>query len=91
MVLVQGLPMESATSCALRKVKSGVGWSTDSYLLAYIFDAVREGTFANIQVRTKKKLKPLERLAVPGVETEKKETVNSFVRMAQQQFAKSRS
>lgn len=88
LALVSQLPMESATSCHLRDVKDGVGWSDNTYLLAAVYDAVREGTFTNIQVRTKKKLSPLERLSVPGIQKEKKS--NQFVRMAQQQLAMSR-
>lgn len=89
LALVENLPLESATSCFLRDTEDGVGWSVDSYLLAAAVDAVREGTFVNMQVRTKKKLPKVERLSVPGVVKESKQ-VNSFVKMAQAQLAKSR-
>lgn len=87
LALVENLPMESTTSCILRGVKDGVGWSNNTYLLAAIHDSVMENTFTNVQVRTKKRLTPPERLPVPGVEREKKKK-NSFVAAAQKFFAK---
>lgn len=84
LALVENLPPESATVAGLRGVDESIGWTNSTYLLASILDAVREGTFANMQVRTKKKLKQPERIPVPGVEPSKK--VNQFVAMAQAQY-----
>lgn len=86
--LIEGLPTESRTSAILREAEDSYGWSTTEYLLAALINSVREGTFVNMQVRTKKKLKPIEPVAVPGLE-KKDKPVNNFVRMAQMQLAKS--
>jgi len=70
----------------LRGSEDAAGWGTTEYLLAAVIDAVQYGTFANMQVRTKKKLPRPERLPVPGLKKTKK--VNNFVAMAQAQYAK---
>lgn len=49
-------------------------------MLASLIDAVRENTYANMQVRTRKKLKQPTPVKVPGA---KKKQANSFLRMAQ--------
>lgn len=82
LVLIEGLPADSATVSRTRDTPEATGWTVDSYLLASLIDAVRENTFTNIQVRTKKKLTPPERVRVPGAVVEKKP--NSFVARAQQ-------
>lgn len=81
-MLIECLPAESVTNARSRELPEAAGWSVDSYLLASLIDAVRENTFTNIQVRTKKKLTPPDRVQVPGVVKEKKP--NSFVAKAQQ-------
>lgn len=86
--LIQSLPVESRTSAILRKNPESYGWTNTDYLLANVIDSVRENTFANIQVRTKKKLQPFDRTPVPGMREEKKKpTQNKFLKMAQQQWA----
>ena len=86
LALIENLPIESATQAERRNQPDSVGWSTADYLAAMAVDAVRENTFANMQVRTKKKLKPPEKLPVPGQKPRKK--ANSFVAMAQAQYRK---
>lgn len=85
--MVEGLPMESRTSAVLRKSPDSTGWTTSDYLTANVIDAVRENTFVNMQVRTKKRLKPFARTPIPGGEKEAPKKQNSFVAMAQKQFA----
>lgn len=91
MALLEGLPPESRTSAHLRDDGESYGWATSDYLLAAIANSVREGTFVNMQVRTKKKLAPIEPIEVPGTKKTKSKPVNNFVRMAQAQLAKTRS
>ena len=91
LALIEGLPLGSKTSAILREAPESAGWDTSDYLTAALIDSVRDGTFVNMQVRTKKKLQPFERVPVPGVEqkTQSKKTVSSFVRMAQAALAES--
>lgn len=88
LALIENLPTHSATSAKLRDVPESAGWDTNAYLAAALIDSVRDGTFVNMQVRTKKKLKPFERVQLPGAEggksTQSKKPVNMFVKMAQQ-------
>lgn len=86
LALIENLPQESATSARMRDEPSATGWDTTAHLVAIVADAVRENTHANLQVRTKKKIKPPERLPVPGVK--KKKPKNTFVAMAQAQYRK---
>lgn len=82
--LVENLPPESSTAAAVRSEPDAAGWSTTEFLLASVVDAVRENTFANMQVRTKKRLKPPGKLPVPGRKVEKKP--NQFLAMARRHF-----
>lgn len=86
LALIENLPEDSRTLALLRGMEDSYGWTVDTYLTAALIDAVRENTYANMQVRTKKSLPKPEKLPVPGVERKKK--VNSFVAMAQAQLAK---
>lgn len=81
MALIENLPMESKTAALLSGEDKSQGWSIDAYLTATLIDAVRENTFVNTQVRTKKRLKPPERFPIPGVRKEKRP--NNFALMAQ--------
>lgn len=93
LALIENLPSHSATSAKLRDAPDSIGWDTNAYLAAALIDSVRDGTFVNMQVRTKKKLKPFERVQLPGGEGEKKtrkKPVSMFVRMAQQAMAQAR-
>lgn len=90
MALLDGLPPESRTSAHLRDEGESYGWSTSDYLLAAIANSVREGTFVNMQVRTKKHLKPIEPIEVPGPKKKEPKPANKFVQMAQAQLAKSK-
>ena len=86
LTLVENLPQESATTAARANHPDAAGWDTNSYLLVLVAEAIRENTFANMQVRTKKKLKPPDKLPVPGQKPKKK--ANTFVAMAQAQYRK---
>lgn len=86
LALVENLPPESATQAERRNQPDSQGWTASAYLTAMAVDAIRENTFANMQVRTKKKLKPPDKLPVPGQKPQKKQ--NSFVAMAQAQYRK---
>lgn len=91
MALVEGLPQDSRTMARLRGASDSAGWDTNSYLLASLIDVVRENTFVNMQVRTKKKLKPFEQVPIPGVKKQKKKgPKNSFALMAQQQLSRTK-
>lgn len=90
MALVEGLPQDSRTMARLRGAPDSAGWDTNSYLLASLIDVVRENTFVNMQVRTKKRLKPFEQVPVPGVKKKKKGPQNSFALMAQQQMSQTK-
>lgn len=83
--LIENLPTGCQTNAILRDEEDSYGWGTSEVLLAGVIDAVREGTHANMQVRTKKKLKPPEPIPVPGRKV--KPRVNSFMAAAKA-FAK---
>lgn len=89
LLLVAELPPSSHTSALLRDSEDSYGWDTHAYLLASTANAIREGTFVNMQVRTKKQLERPEPIRIPGTESgaKKKPKANHFVRMAQQQLA----
>lgn len=89
LVLIEGLAPHTRASASLRDAENEYGWSTEAYLAAVTVDAVREGTFANMQVRTKKKLTPPTPIDIPGAKPKKKPAANRFVQMAQAQLAKS--
>lgn len=89
LALVENLPPDSMTSALVRGQQDTYGWGTSDYLLASVVDAVRENTFANMQVRTKKKLKAPDKLPVPGREAVKKP--NNFLAMARAEFMKRRN
>lgn len=88
LALIENLPSHTATSAKLRDVPESAGWDTNAYLVAALIDSVRDGTFVNMQVRTKKKLKPFERVQLPGAEggkpTKEEKPVSLFIKMAQQ-------
>lgn len=89
LALVYELPVGSRTASLMSGVEDSSGWGINSYLLASLINAVRENTFANMQVRTKKKLSRPEPVNTPlSKREEKKPAGNTFVRMAQAQFAK---
>lgn len=90
LALIEGLPIETMTSALLREEPDSYGWGTETYLLAAGINAVREGTFVNMQVRTKKKLAPPDLVVTPGSEAarDKHKPANAFVKMAQAQLAK---
>lgn len=85
--LVENLPPHYRSSAILRDDEGSYGWRNETYLVAAVVNAVQEGTFANMQVRTKKKLPSPERLKVPGAEEKKSKPANAFVQMAQAQLA----
>lgn len=88
LALIENLPAGSAALAVVSGVTDSVGWTTETYLIASLIDAVKENTFANMQVRVKKRLQRPERTPVPGMAPAKKK--NSFVAMAQAQFRAAR-
>lgn len=84
LALIEGLPLGSTFGALAGGVPDSAGWNTNSYMLASLIDAVRENTYANMQVRTKKKLKQPTPVKVPGAKPPKK--TNSFLKMAQAVF-----
>ena len=78
--MIEGLPLGSSFGALAGGVPDSAGWDTSAYMLASLIDAVRENTYANMQVRTKKKLKQPTPVRVPGA---KKKQSNSFLKMAQ--------
>lgn len=86
LVLIYGLPTESRSIARISGNPDSEGWGVGEYLLASTVNAVREGTYTNIQVRTKKKIKPPEDVKVPGVGEVKKSRPNRFALMAQAQL-----
>lgn len=84
LALIEGLPLGSSFAAKAGGVPDSAGWDTNSFMLASLIDAVRENTYANMQVRTKKKLKRPDPVKVPGARPKK--AGNSFVKMAQKVF-----
>lgn len=81
LALIEGLPLGSTFGALAGEIPDSAGWDTNSYMLASLIDAVRENTYANMQVRTKKKLKQPTPVKVPGAKPKKRS--NSFLMMAQ--------
>jgi len=69
--LILGLPPESATVALIRGGKQFQGWTTDRYLTAGIYNAVRELTYAFICANSKKKPNPPEPIPLPSNEPTK--------------------
>lgn len=88
--LIENLPPTSRTSTTLAEVPDAYGWGVNEYLLAGLIDSVREGTFTNVQVRSKKKLKPFDPFPTPGAKKKSRKSTNLFVAMAQAQLSKSK-
>lgn len=84
LALVENLPLGSGLLSVSEELDDASGWDTNSYLLASLIDAVRENTFANMQVRTKKRLQRPERVKVPG--RREKPKPNNFMKMARAMF-----
>lgn len=60
LVLIKGLPLESATVAAMRGGSDFRGWGLQNYLITNLIDAVRENTFAFIAANSKSKPKPFD-------------------------------
>lgn len=65
LLLIKGLPLESATASAIRGGDEFRGWGFDRYLSATLIDAVRENTYAFIVANSKKKPKEPEPMYRP--------------------------
>jgi len=85
--LLEWLPEGAYSVSLLRGTQDGYGWNAQTYLLAALVNSVRENTFVNMQVRTKKRIAPFEQVPVPGAGKKTKKSTNKFVQMAQQQWA----
>lgn len=88
LILIENLPPSSRTVTLIGDNPEAYGWDLSAHMLASVIDTIRENTYTNVQVRTKKRIDPPEPFTRPGVEKEAKERKpNKFVQMAQQQFA----
>lgn len=58
LLLIKGLPLESATVAAMRGDDEFRGWGVDRYLLTALIDAVRESTYILLAANSKKKPSP---------------------------------
>lgn len=65
LLLIKGLPVESATVAALRGGDEFLGWGADRYLMTALIDAVRENTYAFVSANSKKKPKAPEPMYRP--------------------------
>lgn len=81
--LIRQLPVESRTVAALRGGPEFLGWGPDRYILANVFDAIKENTYvtvaANSGRRKPSKPKPMDR---PESRLQRKRGKNSFAAMA---------
>ncbi len=57
-LLIKGLPLESASVAAMRGGDEFRGWGFDRYLSTSLIDAVRENTFAFVAANSKRKPSP---------------------------------
>lgn len=64
-LLIRGLPLESATMAATRGSHEFRGWSVDRYLLVRLIDEVQQLTYAFISANSKKKVDPPEAMYRP--------------------------
>lgn len=72
LVLIKGLPIESATVAAMRGGQEFRGWGVDRYLRVRFLDAIRENTFAFISAHSKKKVPEPEPTYRPKEQVAKK-------------------
>jgi hypothetical protein len=72
LLLIQGLPLQSATVAMMRGGQEFRGWDQDRYLSAALFDAVKENTFAFISANSKRKPPAPEPMWRPKEQTKKK-------------------
>jgi hypothetical protein len=71
-VLIKGLPLESATIALMRGSEEFRGWGIDRYQQATLIDAVRENTYAFIAANSKRKPKAPEPIYRPRDKAVKK-------------------
>lgn len=80
LILIKGLPLESATSAAIRGSQEFRGWGIDRYLRANLTDAVRQNTYVLLSANSKKKPAPPEATYRPkeAVQPKKQNPNNPF-------------
>lgn len=87
LALIRRLPLESATTAALRGGDEFRGWGMDRYLLATLIDAVRENTHAFIAANSKKKPRPPKPVDRPDLTVRARQQLNLFAVMAGRHIA----
>ena len=71
LLLIKGLPLESASMAAIRGSDEFRGWSVDRYLLVRLIDEVQRLTHAFVSANSKKKVDPPEAMYRPQDKPEK--------------------
>jgi hypothetical protein len=71
-LLIKGLPLESATVAAMRGGDEFRGWNLDRYLLTSVIDSIRENTYVFIAANSKRKPSPPESAYRPKDKTPSK-------------------
>lgn len=74
LLLIKGLPLESATIALMRGSEEFRGWGIDRYQRAALIDAVRENTYAFISANSKKKVAAPEPVYRPKDKVKKRST-----------------
>jgi hypothetical protein len=88
LLLIKGLPLESATIAAMRGGVEFRGWGLDRYLSAALHDAVKENTFAFVAANSKKKPTAPEPMFRP--KEKKAKTTNGHNNLFAQRLAAAR-
>jgi len=85
MALIRNLPMEAATTAALRGGEQFREWDGTMYMLANVVDAIKENTHVFVSANSKRK--PPAFKPMPRPETKKaKKRDNQFAVMARQAY-----
>lgn len=74
LLLIKGLPLESATVAAMRGSNEFRGWGVDRYFRVALIDAIRENTFAFISANSKRRPTPPEPMYRPKEKVTKRNT-----------------
>lgn len=83
------MPLESATSAALRGGDQFRGWSMQTYMLANVVDAIQQNTFAFVSANSKKKPKAPQPVERPSEKKKKSNPLqNKFAAMARMAYNK---
>jgi len=86
LLYIRALPAESATVAAMRGGPQFYGWGMQMYMMANLYDAIKENTYVTMAAAgPKRKPKPPEPFQRPGKE---KKSNNLFVAMARAAWMK---